>query len=161
MQRDSITHVRGQRRLEINGATLARFDNIVGRALKRARQHADRVYSFSSPVVRLRIRVARNMTHVVTDNCHLCRFTDCVAVCPVECFHADEERTYIDPDVCIDCGACIPACPVHAIYETIDMPDDQRRWVAINAERSHALPVVYAKQDPLPTAAARRAELGY
>jgi NAD-dependent dihydropyrimidine dehydrogenase PreA subunit len=39
------------------------------------------------------------MTHVVTDNCHLCRFTDCVAVCPVECFHADEERTYIDPDV--------------------------------------------------------------
>jgi ferredoxin len=101
------------------------------------------------------------MTHVVTDNCHLCRFTDCVAVCPVECFHADEDRTYIDPDVCIDCGACIPACPVHAIYETIDMPDDQHRWVAINAERSHALPVVYAKQDPLPTAAARRAELGY
>ena len=101
------------------------------------------------------------MPHVVTDNCHLCRFTDCVAVCPVECFHSDEERTYIDPDVCIDCGACIPACPVHAIYETIDMPDDQRRWVAINADRSHALPVVYAKQDPLPTAAARRAELGY
>jgi ferredoxin len=57
--------------------------------------------------------------------------------------------TYIDPDVCIDCGACIPACPVHAIYETVDMPDDQRRWVAINAERSHALPVVYAKQEPL------------
>ncbi|MFZ0650053.1 MAG: 4Fe-4S binding protein, partial [Pseudolabrys sp.] len=54
------------------------------------------------------------MPHVVTDNCHLCRFTDCVAVCPVECFHSDEERTYIDPDVCIDCGACIPACPVHA-----------------------------------------------
>jgi ferredoxin len=101
------------------------------------------------------------MPHVVTDNCHLCRFTDCVAVCPVECFHSDEERTYIDPDVCIDCGACIPACPVHAIYETIDMPDDQHRWVAINAERSHVLPVVYAKQDPLPTAAARRAELGY
>jgi hypothetical protein len=44
------------------------------------------------------------MPHVVTDNCHLCRFTDCVAVCPVECFHSDEERTYIDPDVCIDCG---------------------------------------------------------
>jgi len=101
------------------------------------------------------------MPHVVTDNCHLCRFTECVAVCPVECFHADEERTYIDPDVCIDCGACIPACPVRAIYEIIDLPDDQRRWIAINAERSHGLPVVYAKQDPLPTAAARRAELGY
>jgi NAD-dependent dihydropyrimidine dehydrogenase PreA subunit len=65
------------------------------------------------------------MTHVVTDNCHLCRFTDCVTVCPVECFHADEERTYIDPEVCIDCGACIPACPVHAIYDALDMPDDR------------------------------------
>jgi ferredoxin len=101
------------------------------------------------------------MAHVVTDNCHLCRFTDCVSVCPVECFHADEERTYIDPDVCIDCGACIPACPVHAIYEIIDMPDDQRHWVAVNAERSHEWPVVYAKQDPLPTAEARRAQLGF
>ena len=60
------------------------------------------------------------MSHIVTDNCHLCRFIDCVAVCPVECFHADDERTYIDPDVCIDCGACIPACPVRAIYDIID-----------------------------------------
>jgi len=76
------------------------------------------------------------MPHVVTDNCHLCRFTDCVTVCPVECFHADEEHTYIDPEVCIDCGACIPACPVHAIYETLDMPDDLRRWIDINAQRS-------------------------
>jgi ferredoxin len=84
-----------------------------------------------------------------------CRFTECVAVCPVECFHADEERTYIDPEVCIDCSACIPACPVRAIYEVIDIPDDQRHWIEINAERSHALPVMYAKQDPLPTAAAR------
>src|SRR6516165_2903943 len=98
------------------------------------------------------------MPHVVTDNCHLCRFTECVAVCPVECFHADKERIYIDPEVCIDCGACIPACPVRAIYEVIDMPDDQRRWIEVNAERARALPVVYAKQEPLPTAAARRAE---
>src|SRR6516225_10713172 len=75
------------------------------------------------------------MPHVVTDNCLLCRFTECVAVCPVECFHADKERIYIDPEVCIDCGACIPACPVRAIYEVIDMPDDQRHWIEINAER--------------------------
>jgi len=79
----------------------------------------------------------------------------------VECFHGDAERTYIDPDVCIDCGACIPACPVHAIYEIIDIPDDQRNWIAINAERSHELPLVYTKQDPLPTAATRRAQLGF
>ncbi len=49
------------------------------------------------------------MPHVVTENCQLCRFTECVAVCPVECFHADAERLYIDPAVCIACGACIPA----------------------------------------------------
>ena len=90
-----------------------------------------------------------------------CRFTECVAVCPVECFHADEERTYIDPEVCIDCSACIPACPVRAIYEVIDIPDDQRRWIEINAERARILPVVFDKQDPLPTAAARRTELGF
>jgi ferredoxin len=101
------------------------------------------------------------MPHVVTDNCNLCRFTECVAVCPVECFHADEERTYIDPAVCIDCSACIPACPVRAIYEVIDIPDDQQRWIEINAERACALPVVYAKQEPLPTAAARRTQLGF
>jgi ferredoxin len=71
------------------------------------------------------------------------------------------QLTYIDPDVCIDCGACIPACPVRAIYEVIDMPDDQRHWIEINAERARALPVVYAKQEPLPTAAARRAQLGF
>jgi ferredoxin len=101
------------------------------------------------------------MPHVVTDNCHLCRFTDCVTVCPVECFHADEERTYIDPEVCIDCGACIPACPVHAIYETLDMPDDQRRWIDINAERCRLLPVISEKQTSLPGADERKAALGY
>ena len=101
------------------------------------------------------------MAYVITELCTL--DGSCVEVCPVACIHTqpDAKQYYIDPDVCIDCGACIPACPVHAIYETIDMPDDQHRWVAINAERSHALPVVYAKQDPLPTAAARRTELGY
>jgi len=101
------------------------------------------------------------MPHVVTDNCHLCRFTDCVTVCPVACFHGDEERTYIDPEVCIDCGACIPACPVHAIYEVLDMPDDQRHWIAINAARSGSLPVIGEKQEPLPGAEARKIELGY
>ena len=101
------------------------------------------------------------MPHVVTGNCRLCRFTDCVTVCPVACFHADSEQTFIDPEVCIDCGACIPACPVHAIYEVLDLPDDEQHWVAINAERSRALPVISDKQDPLPTATARRAELGY
>ena len=55
------------------------------------------------------------MPFVVTDNCVGCRFTYCVSVCPVDCFHGDEQMLYIDPGVCIDCGACEPQCPVHAI----------------------------------------------
>ena len=55
------------------------------------------------------------MTTVVTDNCRGCRFTDCVSVCPVEAFHVDDEMLYINPDVCIDCSACVPECPVEAI----------------------------------------------
>jgi len=101
------------------------------------------------------------MTHVVTANCDLCRFTDCVTTCPVECFHADEQRMYIDPGVCIDCGACIPACPVHAIYETIDMPDDQAYWIEVNADCALQFPVISEKQTPLPTAEKRKAELGF
>lgn len=101
------------------------------------------------------------MPHVVSANCERCRFTDCVSHCPVECFHGDAERLYIDPDVCIDCGACIPACPVHAIYETIDMPDEFAFWVSENAEKAKILPIIRSRQEPLPTAAARRSELGY
>ena len=101
------------------------------------------------------------MPHIVTDNCQLCRYTDCVSHCPVECFHADDERLYIDPDVCVDCGACIPACPVQAIYDVVDMPDDKQPWIAINRGRAKALPVVTEKQTPLPTADERRAKLGF
>jgi ferredoxin len=100
------------------------------------------------------------MPHVVTNNCRLCLFTDCVEHCPVQCFHADSERSYIDPDVCIDCGACIPACPVRAIHEVLD-PGEERELLHLNAERSHALPVISVKRPPLPSAPARRAELGY
>ncbi len=101
------------------------------------------------------------MTTLVTDNCQRCRFTDCVTVCPVACFHGDAEMLYIDPNVCIDCGACVPECPVHAIYEEKDLPDDKRHWIAINAERAPNLPVVEEKQEPLPIAEARKKELGY
>ena len=94
------------------------------------------------------------MTHVVTENCTGCRFTDCVSVCPVSCFHGDDERLYIDPIACIDCGACKPLCPVSAIVEDIDLGDDQ--WLDINAEKALALPVVRTKQTPLAGAEARR-----
>lgn len=100
------------------------------------------------------------MPHVVTDNCRLCRYTECVSVCPVECFHYDEEMTYIDPDLCIDCGGCVPACPVDAIFDVGVLPDDKQQWVDINARKSADLPVLSMKLDPLPTAAQRRGELG-
>ena len=80
------------------------------------------------------------MTTIVTDNCLRCRFTDCVTVCPVSCFHGDDEMLYIDNNVCIDCGACIPVCPVHAIYEETDIPDDKKKWIEINAERAPVSP---------------------
>jgi ferredoxin len=101
------------------------------------------------------------MTHVVTDNCRHCRYTDCVATCPVACFHANEVRVYIDPDVCIDCGACIPACPVHAIVEEFDLAQDQSHWLGINAEAVQRYPVLRAKLAPLPGADDRRLALGW
>lgn len=101
------------------------------------------------------------MTHVVIDHCKGCRFTDCVTVCPVDCFHGDGEMLYIDPDECIDCGACVPECPVEAILMEEDVPDDKSEWVEINAKRAPDLPVVNEKSDPLPTADERREQLGF
>ena len=101
------------------------------------------------------------MPTVVTDNCRGCRFTDCVTVCPVACFHGDGEMVYIDSEICIDCSACIPECPVQAIYEDTDLPADKQQWISINAERSKLLPVVEEKQAPLPEAESRKAALGF
>ncbi len=101
------------------------------------------------------------MTTVVTDNCLACRFTDCVTVCPVACFHYDDDMLYIDPDVCIDCSACIVECPVKAIYEGDDLPEDKIQWIEINAEKSAVLPVCEAKMEPLAGADARKTALGF
>jgi ferredoxin len=101
------------------------------------------------------------MTVVVTDNCERCRFTECVTVCPVSCFHADEHMVFVDPGTCVDCGACVPVCPVQAIYFEHDLPKDQARWLAINLERSAALPVITQRQPPLPTAKEKQASLGF
>ncbi|SHF72374.1 ferredoxin [Kaistia soli DSM 19436] len=101
------------------------------------------------------------MPHVVTENCTDCQFTDCVEVCPVSCFHGDGRRVYIDPVACIDCGACVPLCPVHAIYEDLDLTEERESWQELNAVRAPALPVVRKKQAPLAGAEARKASLGY
>ncbi len=100
------------------------------------------------------------MTVVVTDNCRLCRFTECVAVCPTAAFRAGEDMLYVDPVACVDCGACVPVCPVHAIYFEHDLPADKSAWLAANRDNAATLPVIAEQGVPLPGAQERRAALG-
>ena len=102
------------------------------------------------------------MPYVVTENCVDCRYTDCVEVCPVDCFYADAKQLYIHPDECIDCGACEFACPVKAIFNEDDLPSELQKWIQINADRVEADDVQHITEstDPLPTAAAKKAQLG-
>jgi len=79
------------------------------------------------------------MTHVVCEPCHDCKYTDCVVVCPMDCFYEDGSMLYIDPTECIDCQACTPECPVEAIFQDINVPTKWSHYLAINAERSAAL----------------------
>ena len=79
------------------------------------------------------------MTHVVCQPCYDCKYTDCVAVCPVECFYQDEKMLYIDPADCIDCEACVPECPVEAIFHETNVPAPWAGFVALNVERVAAL----------------------
>lgn len=82
------------------------------------------------------------MTFVVTEACIKCRYTDCVEVCPVDCFHAGPNFLVIDPDECIDCTLCEPECPVEAIYPEDDLPDGQSQFIELNAELSRIWPVI-------------------
>jgi ferredoxin len=103
------------------------------------------------------------MPYVVTENCQQCRFTDCVTVCPVDAFHGDAEMVYIDPDACIDCGACEPQCPVKAIKEDREAEKNPAlaAWVGINRDKAAGLPLITKKAPPLPTAEAKKKALGY
>jgi len=74
------------------------------------------------------------MTFVVTDNCILCKYTDCVEVCPVDCFYEGPNFLVIDPDECIDCALCEPECPAEAIFEEDDLPEGQEIFLELNAE---------------------------
>ena len=78
------------------------------------------------------------MTHVVGKTCDGCRYTDCVVVCPVECFYEGETMLYISPDECIDCEACVPECPVEAIYHEDDLPEEWQEYIQINAEKAES-----------------------
>ena len=76
------------------------------------------------------------MAYIITQACITVKDKSCVDVCPVDCIHGgdDDQQLFIDPDECIDCSACEPACPVNAIYFEDDVPDDQKQYVAINAD---------------------------
>jgi ferredoxin len=92
------------------------------------------------------------MTFIVTENCIKCKYTDCVEVCPVDCFHEGPNFLVIDPDECIDCTLCVPECPANAIYAEDDLPADQEHFLALNTELAKQWPVITAKKDPPPDA---------
>jgi ferredoxin len=85
------------------------------------------------------------MAFVVTQPCVGCKYTDCVTVCPMDCFHEGERMLYIDPADCIDCEACVPECPVEAIYHENAVPEPWRHYVALNAEKARLHPVITEK----------------
>lgn len=90
------------------------------------------------------------MTFVVTDVCIKCKYTDCVEVCPVDCFYEGENMLVIHPDECIDCGVCEPECPIDAIKP--DTEEGMDKWVEINRRYAAQWPVLTYKKDALPEA---------
>lgn len=92
------------------------------------------------------------MTFVVTESCIKCKYTDCVEVCPVDCFHEGPNFLVIDPDECIDCTLCEPECPVEAIFAEDDVPEDQKHYTQLNADLAKEWPVIAEKIDAPPDA---------
>jgi ferredoxin len=88
---------------------------------------------------RLPAREGYAMAFVVTQPCHDCKYTDCVCVCPCDCFYQDDSMLYINPVDCIDCEACVPECPVEAIFRDSEVPAQWLQYVELNAERTKAL----------------------
>ena len=98
------------------------------------------------------------MTYVVTENCIKCKYTDCVDVCPVDCFREGPNFLVIDPDECIDCSLCVPECPAEAIFAEDDVPDGQQSFIALNAELSKVWPAIVERKDALPEADAENGQ---
>jgi ferredoxin len=96
------------------------------------------------------------MTYVVTDVCINCKYTDCVEVCPVDCFYEGENMLVINPDECIDCGVCEPECPVDAIVP--DTEPEAEPYLELNRQYSETWPNITRKKDPLPNAEAHESE---
>ena len=94
------------------------------------------------------------MTYVVIESCINCKHTDCVEVCPVDCFHEGPNFLVIDPEECIDCRLCEPECPVDAIVAEDDLPADQEEFLALNEELAQVWPVITEQKAAMPDAEA-------
>ncbi len=92
------------------------------------------------------------MTYIVTEPCIKCKYTDCVDVCPVDCFREGENFLVIDPDECIDCTLCVAECPVEAIFAEDDCPEDQRYFLEINADLAKKWKPIIESKSALPDA---------
>ena len=92
------------------------------------------------------------MTYVVTESCIKCKYTDCVEVCPVDCFYEGPEFLVIHPDECIDCGLCEPECPIEAIFADDELPKDQIEFIEINAKLADVYENITEAAEPLPDA---------
>ena len=88
------------------------------------------------------------MTFVVVESCIKCKYTDCVEVCPVDCFHEGPNMLVIDPDECIDCTLCEPECPVEAIKSEDDLTEEEQHYLTLNAELSLEWPTISEMKDP-------------
>jgi len=89
------------------------------------------------------------VAYVVTEPCFGCKYTDCVVVCPVDAFHEAEQMLFIHPEECICCGACVPECPVEAIFWDDDVPERWREYVSLNAEMAPKCPPITERKEPL------------
>ena len=92
------------------------------------------------------------MAYVVTESCIKCKYTDCVEVCPVDCFYEGPEFLVIHPDECIDCGLCEPECPIDAIYADDELPENQIQFIEINAKLADVYENITESKDALPDA---------
>jgi ferredoxin len=92
------------------------------------------------------------MTYLVTENCIKCKHTDCVEVCPVDCFYEGPNFLAINPDECIDCGVCVPECPIDAIVPDNNVHIDTIFWTELNKRLSTKWPVITKKKPALPDA---------
>jgi len=86
---------------------------------------------------------------VVTEPCFGCKHTDCVVVCPADCFYEGEQMLFIHPEECTECGACIPECPTQAIYDQIDVPVQLEPYIQLNRDMVDQCPNITAKRVPL------------